>query len=150
MQSRCPTVGPGVDTVTIKNLLEMKSGMVVDGTLFATNIWSFLSTYLAQGLVGTPGVTSAYSNTDFTIFQAIISLLRDPGNQGGDGISPYVDYVTEHVLKPMGISSSSFNPNPGPASTATLSYAFPMPGQGSIGGQSPVLVAAAGSDQPGN
>jgi ABC-type sugar transport system permease subunit len=41
-QSQCPTAGPGVNTVTIKNLLEMKSGMVVDGTLWTPNIWSFL------------------------------------------------------------------------------------------------------------
>ena len=37
VQSRCPTAGAGVNTVTIKNLLEMKSGMVVDGTLWTPN-----------------------------------------------------------------------------------------------------------------
>ena len=130
VQSRCPTAGPGVNTVTIKNLLEMKSGMVVDGTLWTPNIWSFLSTYLTQGLVGTPGVTYAYSNTDFTILQAIIALLVDPVQQGGDGIAPYVSYVTDRVLKPMVIDPGVFNPTPDAASTATLSYALSDNGPG--------------------
>jgi CubicO group peptidase (beta-lactamase class C family) len=105
--------------VTIKNLLEMKSGMVVDGTLWTPSIWSFLSNYLTQGLVGTPGVTEAYSNTDFTILQAIIALLVDPVQQGGDGIAPYVSYVTDHILKPMVIDPGVFNPTPDAASTAS-------------------------------
>jgi CubicO group peptidase (beta-lactamase class C family) len=130
LQSQCPTAGPGISTVTIKNLLEMKSGMVVDGTLWTPNIWSFLSTYLQQGLVGTPGVTSAYSNTDFTICQAIIALLVDPVHQGGDGIAPYVGYVTDHVLKPMVIDPLIFNPNPDPPATAALSYALSDNGPG--------------------
>jgi CubicO group peptidase (beta-lactamase class C family) len=134
LQSRCPVAGAGVNTVTIQNLLEMKSGMVVDETLNPPDIWAFLSTYLTQGLVGTPGVTSAYSNTDFTIFQAIISLLRDPAHQGGDGITPYVDYVTKDVLKPMGISKSSFNPTPDPLLTSTLSYALSDSGPGDYWG----------------
>jgi CubicO group peptidase (beta-lactamase class C family) len=130
VQSRCPTAGAGVASVTFKNLLEMKSGMVVDGTLWTPNIWTFLSTYLQQGLVGTPGVTSAYSNTDFTILQGVIALLVDPVNQGGDGIAPYVEYVTDHLLKPMVIDPLVFNPNPDPASEAAESYALSDNGPG--------------------
>jgi CubicO group peptidase (beta-lactamase class C family) len=130
LQSQCPTAGPGVASVTIKNMLEMKSGLVVDGTLWTPNIWSFLSTYLQQGLVDIPGITDAYSNTDFTILQAIIALLVDPVHQGGDGIAPYVTYVTEHVLKPMVIDPLVFNPNPDPSSTATESYALSDNGPG--------------------
>jgi len=130
VQSQCPVVGPGVATVTIKNLLEMLSGMAVDGTLSAPSIWSFLSAYVAKPLVGTPGVTSAYSNTNFTILQAIISLLADPASQGGDGVAPYVAYVTDHVLRPMGVDPAIFNPSPDPAATSTLSYALSDNGPG--------------------
>lgn len=130
VQSRCPTAGTGVNTVTIKNLLEMKSGLVEDGTLWTPDIWTFLSNYLQQPLVGTPGVTSVYSNTDFTLLQAIICLLVDPSTQGGDGIAPYVTYVTDHVLKPMGIDPGIFNPIPDPQPVATLSYALSDNGPG--------------------
>ena len=139
LQNQCPTAGPGVAAVTFKNLLEMKSGMVVDGTLWTPNIWSFLSTYLAQGLVGTPGVTEAYSNTDFTILQAVIAELVDPVQQGGDGITPYVTYVTDHVLKPMVIDPLIFNPNPDPPAIATDSYALSDNGPGVLWSQIPCV-----------
>ena len=38
VKSQFPNVGPGVDKVTIRNLLEMKRGMVADGTLHPANI----------------------------------------------------------------------------------------------------------------
>src|SRR5262249_30384879 len=82
IKSRCPQAGAGIDTVTIAQLLAMRSGMVVDGTLVAPDIWTFLSQYLKQALVGTPGQTYAYSNTNFTILQAIIALLADSANKG--------------------------------------------------------------------
>jgi len=149
LQNQCPTAGPGVATVTFKNLLEMKSGMVVDGTLWTPNIWTFLSTYLAQGLVGTPGVTEAYSNTDFTILQALIAELVDPVQQGGDGITPYVTYVTDHVLKPMVIDPLIFNPIPDPPAIATDSYALSDNGPGVLWSQIPCVgcggwIATAG------
>lgn len=130
IQAQCPTAGAGVATVTFQNLLEMKSGLQVDGTLWTPNVWNFLSTYLTQPLAGVPGVTSAYSNTNFTILQGIISLLVSPSNQGADGIAPYVEYVTDHVLKPMRVHHHLFNPTPDPATTGTLSYAFGDPGPG--------------------
>jgi CubicO group peptidase (beta-lactamase class C family) len=130
IEARCPSVATGVASVTFQNLLEMKSGLVGDGTLETPDIWAFLSGYLQQPLAGTPGVTSLYSNTNFTILQAIISLLVDPENKGGDGVQPYVRYVTDHVLIPMGIEPSIFNPIPDPRASATLSYAYSDIGSG--------------------
>jgi CubicO group peptidase (beta-lactamase class C family) len=111
--STYPTVGAGVATVSVRDLLTMKSGMVVDGTLFMPDVQTFLSTYLQQGLVGTRGQTYAYSNTNFTILQTLIGQLSGQG---------YVDYVTQSVLIPMGINPSIFNPVPDPSASATLSY----------------------------
>jgi CubicO group peptidase (beta-lactamase class C family) len=108
-----PSAGPGVSTVTVRDLLTMKSGMVVDGTLFLSDVDAFLTTYLQQGLVGTPGQTYAYSNTNFTILQVLIEQLS-----GTD----YVGYVTQNVLVPMRIDPGVFNPNPDPPAGATLSY----------------------------
>jgi CubicO group peptidase (beta-lactamase class C family) len=133
-KAKCPVVGAGVASVTFQNLLEMKSGMVEDGTLETPDICTFLSRYLQQPLVGTPGTTSVYSNTNFTILQAIISLLADPANHGGNGVDPYVHHVTDHVLKPMGVDTAVFNPIPDPPARATLSYTFSDNGPGQYWG----------------
>jgi len=106
------TVGKGVDSVTIRNLLTMKSGMVVDGSLQG-DLWPFLNQYLKQGLVGTPGKTYAYSNTNFTILQAVVDQLS-----GQD----YAAYLTQNVLVPMGIDPVLFNPQPDQFVDATLCY----------------------------
>ena len=57
--------------------------------------------------------TYAYSNTNFTILQALIEQLS-----GTD----YVSYVTQKVLVPMGINPAVFNPVPDPIASSTLSY----------------------------
>lgn len=121
VKSQIPTVGPGVSTITIRNLLQMKSGLTPDGTLFTPDIWSFLRTYLAAQNVpsSAPGNVSAYSNTNFTILQALIDVLT---GHGGTNPSYYPTYVSDNVLPPMGINLSIFNPNPDPSSTAALSY----------------------------
>lgn len=142
IKSKCPTVGSHVDTVTFANLLTMKSGLVPNGTLefnSGQDIWSFLATYLQQGLVGTPGVTEAYSNTNFTILQAIISLLVQSG--GGDGVTPYVQYVTNQVLVPMGIDITDFNPVPDPQNLATLGYGLNDTRNGNYWRQFPCVAA---------
>ena len=108
-----PNVGQGVGTVTIRNLLTMKSGMVVDDKIYMPDVRAFLVTYLGQGLVGTPGQTYAYSNTNFTVLQVLTEYLS-----GTD----YVDYVTQNVLVPMGVDPAVFNATPDPPGTATLSY----------------------------
>src|SRR5262249_24935343 len=123
IKSRCPQAGAGIDTVTIAQLLAMRSSMVVDGTVSTPDIWTFLSQYLQQGLVGTPGQTYAYSNTNFTILQAIIALLADPANKGGNGVDPYVAYVKSRVLAPMGIDTNVFSATPDAAATSCLGYA---------------------------
>jgi CubicO group peptidase (beta-lactamase class C family) len=110
--SKVGDVNAGVKTVTIRNLLTMQSGMVVDGSLNG-DLWPFLSSYLQQPLVGTPGVTPAYSNTNFTILQGLINELS-----GQD----YVSYVTQKILVPMGVDPAVFNANPDPSGTATLTY----------------------------
>jgi len=116
--SRVPNPHPSVKTVTLRNLATMMSGMAtppVEGPLFG-NLWPYLNTYLAQPLVGTPGVTYSYNNENFTILQAVIDQVT-----GQD----YVAWVTENVLTPAGIHSSIFNATPDPSTKATLLYSGP-------------------------
>ena len=90
-------LGAGVDTVTVEDLLTMKSAMVPDHTIFPISVDDFLRDYLRQPLVegATPGVTSAYSNTNFTLLQIVYEALS--------GL-PFAEGVSERVFRPMGIA----------------------------------------------
>jgi CubicO group peptidase (beta-lactamase class C family) len=96
----------------------MKSGMLTppDQGPLSGDLWSYLNTYLAQPLIGTPGVTYSYNNENFTILQGVIDQVT-----GQD----YVTWVTQNVLVPAGLAPSIFNPNPDPDTTATLLYSGP-------------------------
>jgi CubicO group peptidase (beta-lactamase class C family) len=118
------SVGAGVSTVTIADLLSMTSAMVGDGTLYTSggeSIYAFLNTYLHQSLAAgaTPGVTYVYSNTNFTILQAVIEQIAASLPAA---YTSYTDYVNRAVLAPMGVSTTLFSPSPDPLASATLSY----------------------------
>jgi uncharacterized protein (TIGR03437 family) len=124
IQNQVPTPDPSVKVVTLRNLAEMKSGMLqqtAEGPLNPpapyTDIWSYLTSYLSQPLTGTPGVTYFYDNTNFTILQGVIEEVS-----GMD----YVDYVTQNVLVPAGIDPTIFNATPDPQNIATLQYSGPQ------------------------
>lgn len=125
LASNVPTVGPGVDTVKAEDLLTMKSALVRSGILNG-DLWTFLNTYLQQGLEdgATPGVTYTYSNTNFTILQGLIDLavpnLPPPPNEAP--YADYTDYVQRAVLAPMDIDVGRFTARPDPRSSATLYY----------------------------
>jgi CubicO group peptidase (beta-lactamase class C family) len=112
-----PQAGDKVNTVSIRNLLTMKSGMEVGPDLlfedFGGDVDKYMENYLKKALVGTPGETYAYSNTNFTILQILIEQLS------GDR---YAHYVTREVVDRMGIDSRVFNLDPDPVAAATLSY----------------------------
>jgi len=118
LQPRCPSITPGsgVDQVTIQQLLTMTSGLVPDQTLYLkppATVDSFLEAYLQKPVVSPPPARYAYSNTNFTILQAVY--------EQGTG-QDFVAGVTNNVLTPMGIDSEDFTVVPAQAYTA-LSYA---------------------------
>jgi len=121
IQSQVPTPDPSVKVVTLRNLATMMSGMVQEpneGPISPPNgdFWAYLNTYLAQPLVGTPGVTYYYDNTNFSILMGVIEQVS--------GMA-YVDFVTQYVLTPAGIDTSIFNATPDPQSTSSLTYSGP-------------------------
>lgn len=118
ISSMVPNPDPSVKPVTLRNLATMTSGMATppDEGPLSGDLWPYLNTYLAQPLVGTPGVTYSYNNENFTILQAVIDQVT-----GQD----YVTWVTQNVLAPAGIDTSIFNPAPDPVATATLLYSGP-------------------------
>ncbi len=85
--------GPGVDQVTIRNLLTHRSGLKTGIGCGASK----LITLLGVGVVGTPGSTEDYENSNFCLLREVIEAVS-----GMD----YVDYVQTRVLQPMGIAAS--------------------------------------------
>ncbi|MGF1640795.1 MAG: serine hydrolase domain-containing protein [Rhodospirillales bacterium] len=86
--------GPGVDQVTIRHLLTHRSGLKPGlGCGFAK-----LGTLLAIGVVGTPGSTYDYENSNFCLLREVVEQVT--------GID-YVDYVEANILQPMGIAAMS-------------------------------------------
>ena len=118
ISSMVPNPDPSVKPVTIRNLATMYSGMQTppDEGPLTGDLWTYLNTYLAMPLVGTPGVTYSYNNENFTILQGVIEQVT-----GQD----YVAWVTANVVVPAGINTTIFNATPDPQTTATLLYSGP-------------------------
>jgi len=122
IQSQVPNPDPSVKVVTLRNLATMTSGMVQEpneGPISpppGTTFWSYLNSYLSQPLVGTPGVTYYYDNTNFSILEGVIEEVSG---------TEYADYVTQNVLLPAGIDPTVFSVNPDPSSTSSLTYGGP-------------------------
>jgi CubicO group peptidase (beta-lactamase class C family) len=86
--------GPGVDQVTLRNLLTHRSGLKTGlGCGFGN-----LTKLLAIGVVGTPGTTYDYENSNFCLLREVIEQVT--------GVD-YIDYVEANVLHPMGITDMS-------------------------------------------
>ncbi len=101
--------GPGVANVTFRQLLQMRSGLEQDNNLYTSDFWDFLRTYLAKPVTS----TYTYSNTNFTILQAVLELNTPNG---------YAEWVTTNILSPLGLDATVITPTALPQQQATLSY----------------------------
>jgi CubicO group peptidase (beta-lactamase class C family) len=120
IQKMVPNPDPSIKVVTLRQLADQMSGLQPnngDGPLNppapTTDIWSYLVSYLAQPLVGTPGQTYNYNNTNFTILQGVIDQVA--------GVD-FVTFAAQYILTPAGIDNSIYNAAPDPSTTATLGY----------------------------
>jgi CubicO group peptidase (beta-lactamase class C family) len=92
IQAICPEAGADVKRVTIRQLLEHKSGFKKLGDIKNPKD---LEGLLTQPLAYEPGAHYAYDNNNFYIARLVLEQI---------GRVPYTAYVKEHVLKPMGIT----------------------------------------------
>jgi CubicO group peptidase (beta-lactamase class C family) len=89
--------GPGIEQVTIRNLLMHRSGLQPGlGCGYAK-----LAQLVATGLVSTPGVAYDYENSNFCMLREVIEQVS--------GLD-YIDFVEGNVLGPMGIAGMSCEP----------------------------------------
>jgi CubicO group peptidase (beta-lactamase class C family) len=84
--------GPGLETVTLRNLLTHRSGLTPGlGCGKLTQI-------LGLGVVGTPGTTYDYENSNYCILREVVESVSGQS---------YQSYVLANVLTPMGITEMS-------------------------------------------
>lgn len=119
IQALYPNLQPaaGIETVTIAELLIMVSRLPENGTLY----WSdgadaFVEQYLQSNGV-LPRQLYVYSNTNFTILQAMMDCICQQ-----QGVGDYVSWVQSEILMPLGVDTSVFSPVPDDETTATLCY----------------------------
>ena len=109
VQDKIPVAGTGVETVTLRNLLTMKSGMQQQAELYG-DYWQKMRNWLAKPLKGKPGIDYEYINGNFSILQAVIEKISG---------MKYADYLQQAVFAPMGITGMAPDP---PSAKPTLTY----------------------------
>jgi CubicO group peptidase (beta-lactamase class C family) len=106
-----------LNAVTIAELLTMISRLPENGTLYDPDgLTHFIIDYLATQAV-IPGQLYSYSNTNFTILQALMDAVCQRKQQGD-----YLQWVRAAILTPLGIDSAVFSSVPDDQITATLTY----------------------------
>lgn len=94
--------------ITIRMLLTHTAGLPHDPPIptFADSTPTddeILKSLQGLRLDATPGVASSYSNLGFELAGMIVARVSG---------MPYRDYMTSHVLGPLGMTSTSFDPDP--------------------------------------
>src|SRR5215510_6956204 len=108
--------------ITIRHLLSHAAGFPEDnpwGDQQLANTDEQLSALIASGIPfsNAPGMAYEYSNFGFAILGRIVGNishgLHGPGGPGGGADGPtadYTRYVTDNVLKPLGMTSTTLEP----------------------------------------
>jgi hypothetical protein len=134
--------GPGVNTLTFKNLLQHKSGLPGEGASYNS-----LKSYIAQGI---GPKTYDYANSNFALFRILIPYMAGtiPGGMTSDSqidistAEAYVQIVNERALAPSDIDPANCFP---PRNDLALLYRFPYDGsQGGTPGNRTQLAGGGG------
>jgi len=111
--------------ITIRNLLSHATGFPEDNPwgdqqLAATD--DQLAAMIRGGIPfsNAPAVAYEYSNYGFMILGRIVGLVSDPGTK--TPTASYTKFVTENVLKPLGMSSTTLEPSTVPADRLAHGY----------------------------
>lgn len=104
------SIGAGVSNVTLRNLLQHRSGMAAWGDC-GPNLQTSMSSLVSLPLAGMIG-QSQYSNGNFCLLRMVVEELSGQS---------YVTYVRNSVLGPMGITGMTCTPD---TSSPTLYYKY--------------------------
>ena len=126
--------GPGVDTITFRELLTHRAGFRLDsGRVFETD--NAAREQIRQGIQQIDKQVADYNNINFTIFRDMLPFMEgapDPGPaaRGAAANRFFITYVQRQVFDPVGVKDATC----APVLDAMLMY--PPPGAGTAGGRS--------------
>jgi CubicO group peptidase (beta-lactamase class C family) len=133
--------GPGVDTITFRELLTHRAGFRLDsGRVFETD--NAAREQIRQGIQQIDKQAADYNNIDFTIFWDMLPFMEgapDPGPaaRGAAANRFFITYVQRQVFDPVGVKDATC----APVRNAMLMY--PPPGAGTAPG-SPAPAGPSG------
>jgi CubicO group peptidase (beta-lactamase class C family) len=125
--------GPGVDTITFRELLTHRAGFRLDsGLVFQTG--NAAREQIRQGIQQIDQRVADYNNIDFTIFRDMLPFMegvREPGPAGRAAAADrfFLAHVQRQVLDPVGVTDATC----APVRVAMLMY--PPPGAGTARGR---------------
>ena len=133
--------GPGIDTITFRELLTHRAGFRLDsGLVFKTD--NAAREQIRQGVQQIDKQVADYNNIDFTIFRDMLPFMEgapDPGPAARAAAADrfFLAYVQRQVFDPVGVTDATC----APVRHAMLMY--PPPGAGTAPGkQAPVPPSA--------
>ncbi|MCC6809150.1 MAG: serine hydrolase [Deltaproteobacteria bacterium] len=103
IRTRFPHAATGVANITIRNLMQHRSGMAEQGGCGDGGFTAAMQALLDRPLARTPGDEQRYSNGNFCLVRTVIEALS-----GQD----YEAFVQARVLAPLGITTMSCKPEP--------------------------------------
>ena len=129
--------GPGIDTITFRELLTHRAGFRLDsGLVFSTD--DAARVQIRQGVQQLDKQVADYNNIDFTIFRDMLPFMEgvpDPGSAARAAAATrfFISYVQRQVFDPVGVKDATC----APVRDAMLMYPPPYAGTGP-GSPSPV------------
>ena len=137
--------------ITIRHLLSHAEGFPEDnpwGDQQLADSDEQLSALIKAGIPfsNAPGVAYEYSNFGFAILGRIVANVADPS--GSPRTAAYTRYVNEHVLRPLGMASSTLEPSSVPPGKLAHGYRWedeqwknePLLANGSFGSMGGMLT----------
>jgi CubicO group peptidase (beta-lactamase class C family) len=137
--------------ITIRHLLSHATGFPEDnpwGDQQLADTDEQLSALIKAGIPfsNAPGIAYEYSNFGFAILGRIVANVADPSNTAH--AAAYTKYVTENVLKPLGMTSTTLEPAHVPADKLAHGYRWednqwknePLLANGSFGSMGGMLT----------
>jgi CubicO group peptidase (beta-lactamase class C family) len=111
--------------ITVRHLLSHSEGLPEDnpwGDRQLADTDEQLSKMIAGGIPfsNAPGIAFEYSNYGFAILGRIVANVTDPS--GTPRSTAYERYVTQNILKPLGMTSTTFEPSSIPRSRLAIGY----------------------------
>jgi CubicO group peptidase (beta-lactamase class C family) len=137
--------------ITIRHLLSHAEGFPEDnpwGDQQLANTDDRLSEQIRSGIPfsNAPGIAYEYSNFGFAILGRIVANVADPS--GSPRTAAYTKYIRDHVLQPLGMTSTTLEPAEVPANRLAHGYRWedaqwknePLLANGSFGSMGGMLT----------